>query len=193
MPIQVDVDLRLDELAVATLKVVQRDGLNALTIRAVAQEVGRSTTVVTNYLPSRAALVLNAFRHGRRDWDRKLDRAVAGLTGRDRLRRTLEWWSSTEPLDGALRQLWLEILLTANENAEFAELIARISAEDRSRVAAVLGDAEVEVDDLVVDTLLLLLRGFWLSATEDPREWYPERGLHAFGAVADALLAQSSD
>ncbi|MBS1888522.1 MAG: TetR/AcrR family transcriptional regulator [Actinobacteria bacterium] len=189
MPIEVDVDERLDELAVETLKVVQRDGLAALTIRAVAQEVGRSTTVVTNYLPSRAALVLNAFRHGRREWERELDAAVAGLSGPDRLRRTLEWWASTEPLDGALRHLWLEILLTASEDAEFAELIAQISAEDRGRVSEVLGAAGVAVDAIVVDALMLVLRGFWLSATEDPEEWNPERGLHAFTAVAEALLA----
>jgi AcrR family transcriptional regulator len=188
VPIQVDPQERLDELAVATLTVVQRDGLAALTIRSVADEVGRSTAVVTNYLPTRAALVLNAFRHGREAWGRELGTAVAGLEGPERLDRTLQWWSSSEPIDGALRQLWLEIVLTSDD-PRFAAVVGELSADDRDRVRAAVAAADNEAGDLLVDALLLVLRGFWVSATEDPEQWTPDRGLAAFRAIAAALDA----
>lgn len=192
MPIYVDVQERLDELAVATLAVIQRESLAAVTIRSVAREVGRSTAVVTNFLPTRAALVLNAFRHGRKEWDRELAEATDGLDGPERLERALEWWTSSGPLDDALRQLWLEILVTAGTDEEFAALASDLGREDHARAEQLVRAAVADADDQAVDILLLVLRGFWVAALESPDEWNPERGLLAVQAVLSALLADRS-
>ncbi len=192
MPINVDVQQRLDELAVATLAVVQRDGLGAVTIRSVARELGRSTAVVTNYLPTRAELVLNAFRHGRRIWERDLAQALAGLEGFERLQRAVAWWCSREPLDDALRQLWLEILLTAGSDDRFAELISDLGTQDQAYVREVTSGLDGVDDALVADALLLTLRGFWVSMLENSDDWTPERGMRAAEAVASALLGSGS-
>lgn len=190
MPIDVDVQERLDELALATLAVVRREGIAAVTIRSVAREMGRSTTVVTNYLPTRAELVLNAFRHGSKVWDDELATALDGLTGPERLQRALEWWVSSEPLDDALRQLWLEIVITAGSDERFAELVSDLGAADRDRVEEFFGAGAAA--EPLVDAFLLTLRGFWISAQENPGEWTSERGLRAVRAAAAALSTPPS-
>ncbi|HJG47134.1 TetR family transcriptional regulator, partial [Corynebacterium variabile] len=63
MPREVDTSARLQRIADATLAVAREQGTRAVTLRAVAKELGGSTTLVTNYLKTRADLILNALDH----------------------------------------------------------------------------------------------------------------------------------
>ncbi|MFD5648715.1 TetR/AcrR family transcriptional regulator [Streptomyces sp. NPDC127039] len=186
MPIDVDETQRRKEIAQATLAVAARDGARAITIRAVAKELGGSTAMVTNYIPTRIALITNAVRAAESRWRAELDAHLGDLRGKDRLRATIEWHLSTEPDDLLLRTLWVEMLSSARTDPEGVDHSepreARQEFFDASTAAGV-SDAE-----LAADVLALLTRGYYVSTVEDPAYWTAERAERVARAVVDALV-----
>ncbi|MGW0535127.1 TetR/AcrR family transcriptional regulator [Streptomyces sp. NPDC003032] len=188
MPIDVDEVQRRREIARATLAVAARDGARAITIRAVAKELGGSTAMVTNYVPTRTALITNAVRAAESRWRADLDERVGELDGKERLRATVEWHLSTEPEDLLLRTLWVEMLSSAHVDPQAVD--HREPHESRrefldASVAAGVPDAE-----LAADVLSLLTRGYFVSTVEDPDYWTPERAGRVARAVVDALVGE---
>ena len=86
MPKVVDHELRRRELARAALRVIGRDGLEAATTRAVADESGWSTGVLKHYFDDKDHLLHEALRELERMNLERFERArrSAGRAGRDR-------------------------------------------------------------------------------------------------------------
>ena len=151
MPRDVDLPERLEAVASATIAVARTQGAHAVTIRSVARELGGSTTLVTNYLPSRAALILNALDQGRDRWRAELDDVLASVDDADRLSAVVEWsLTSTNDMAEALRR----------ESASFQAILRTAAAE--SGFADPAGTADVAY---------LLVRGAYIAATESPEYW----------------------
>ncbi|PAK25888.1 hypothetical protein CJD44_13670 [Streptomyces sp. alain-838] len=186
MPIDVDEEQRRQAIARATLAVAARDGARAITIRAVAKELGGSTAMVTNYMPTRTALITNAVKAAESRWRTDLEAHLDDLSGADRLRATVEWHLSTEPEDRLLRTLWVEMLSSAHTEPHGVDrrepLEARQEFLDAS-IAAGVPDA-----DLAADVLSLLTRGYYVSTLEEPVYWTAERAGRVARAVMDALI-----
>ena len=68
MPIDVNTQERLRAIAIATLEVAEARGADGVTMRAVAERMGGSTTLVTNYIPNRAGLLMNAVGYAFEQW-----------------------------------------------------------------------------------------------------------------------------
>ncbi len=171
MPRDVDLNQRLDAVASATIRVARAQGAHAVTIRSVAKELGGSTTLVTNYLPSRAALILNALDQGRDRWRAELDAALAAVADPDRLQAVIEWSLTSTTDDPVLRTLILEIVANAAVETDMADALRRESAsfQDILRSAALeSGFAEPE---RTADVAYLLVRGAYIASTEDPGHW----------------------
>ncbi len=186
MPIDVDEVQRRKEIAQATLAVAAREGARAVTIRAVAKELGGSTAMVTNYVPTRIALITNAVRAAESRWRADLEARVGDLEGKERLRAMVEWNLSTEPDDLLLRTLWVEMLSSVHTDQNGVDR----GEADESRqefldaaIASGVPDAE-----LAVDVLFLLTRGYFISTVEDPAFWTAERAGRVARAVVDALV-----
>ena len=189
MPIDVDVSQRLREIAEATLAVVEEDTARGVTIRAVAAKLGRSTTVVTNYLPSRSALLLNAVRHALMAWDEDQRGVEDASDAPDALRRTLAWAVTTEGHDMTVRRLFLELVATSDPGADAALPIRAAALEghdELEQAARVAGSAE---PGFVADALFLALRGFYLACVEDPEQWTSERVTPVIDRLLTVLLA----
>ncbi|MFG2650404.1 TetR/AcrR family transcriptional regulator [Streptomyces sp. NPDC048436] len=186
MPIDVDEVQRRKEIAQATLAVAARDGARAITIRAVAKELGGSTAMVTNYVPTRIALITNAVRAAESRWRADLDDHVGELGGKERLRATVEWHLSTEPEDLLLRTLWVEMLSTAHTDP--AGVDRRQPRESRQEFLEASIAAGVPDAELAADMLSLLTRGYFVSTIEDPAYWTPERAGRIARAVVDGLV-----
>jgi AcrR family transcriptional regulator len=188
MPIDIDEAQRLKEIAQATFSVARREGARAVTIRAVAKELGGSTTMITNYVPNRAALMINAVRAHQDYWHDDLEQHVAGRTGEDRLRAAADWNCTTDEFDRVLRQLWVEMLATANGGE--AEAIHEIARDERRQLLdAVLLAAPPGLDvDTVTDILFLMIRGYLVSTLEDPDSWPTDRGSKALQLALDLII-----
>src|SRR5918998_3739890 len=62
MPKVVDHEQRREELAAAVWRLASRDGLEAVTVRRVAEEAGWSTGALVHYFADKEELLLFAFR-----------------------------------------------------------------------------------------------------------------------------------
>ncbi len=189
MPIAVDSSQRLDDIAVATLAVAADSGPSAVTVRAVAAELGGSTTLVTNYVASRNDLLANAIRYVQRQW-RSEQGAVADRY-RDpveRLRAVMTWFTGTDPDDPPARRIWLNVVAHVGEDSYPAKVLRADAAGQRADVGALLQDAGM-ADAAGADAVYLALRGFYFATTEDPDEWPPERANAALSRLIDLLLA----
>ena len=191
MPIEVDAEERLNQIAEATLRVAGREGPGSITIRAVASELGGSTTVVTNYLKSRADLLANAVRYEQRSWSEDTERSVtaAGDDPRERLYALIRWSTSTVGDDVAARQIWMDLVSRAPENGA-SVLLREDAADHHRRFCDLLEQVSPGIPEFVGDALYLAVRGFYFATTEDPERWPSERAEAAILRMADAFLAE---
>lgn len=185
MPIDVDEVQRRKEIAKATLAVAAREGARAITIRAVAKELGGSTAMVTNYVPTRTALITNAVRAAESRWHSELEERIGELVGAERLRAIVEWNLSTDADDLLLRSLWLEMLASARTDPNGVD--SREPHESRQEFADAAVAADLPDPQLAADVLFLLTRGYFASTVEEPAYWTEERTSLVARAVVKAL------
>ncbi|MEU6408136.1 TetR/AcrR family transcriptional regulator [Microbispora sp. NPDC046933] len=175
MPVEIDVALRLANIADATLEIVAAEGTDGVTIRAVARRIGGSTTLVTNYLPTREALLRNAIEHAMQSWETELGEAVGGATGRERLSAIARWACSTTGNDQVLRRLFMEILGRGGPGSEALQIVREDARQSRDLLMDAAQEAGAADAAFTADILHLVLRGFYLSSLEDPECWNSER------------------
>jgi AcrR family transcriptional regulator len=190
MPIEVDEARRLDEIVEAAMNVAREQGAGAVTVRAVAKQLGRSTSVVTNYVPNRSALLLAIIRRAQQVWTVEADQVVEGLTGLERLRAYCAWMTTTSADDTVIRKLLMEVLSDAGDTPPDVEReIHLMAAEQRRELADLAAEAGLPSPALAADTLHLLLRGFWLASLEEPAVWSAAVGARLTRAAIDSLMA----
>ena len=191
MPIDVDVAARLDEIAEATLRVVRREGPRGITIRNVAAELGGSTTVVTNYVPSRSALLLNVVTRAQRRWGDKVEELGAGLHGAELFRTIADWSATTERDDQEVRQLWLGLAAHMESDSATHTALREDARAHHATLRAALAESEAPDPDGGSDLMYLLLRGFYFAGVEDPELWNEDRVRRAVEKLSDLLLPAS--
>ncbi len=175
MPVEIDVDQRLASIADATLKIVAAEGVEGVTIRAVAQRIGGSTTLVTNYLPTRAALLRNALEHAIQGWGEDLELSLQGTGERERLAAVARWACSTTGDDQVLRRLLMELLGREEPGSEALQVVREDSRQSLDLLAAAAEAAGAPDAAFTAEVLHLVLRGFYVSSLEDPERWSSER------------------
>jgi TetR/AcrR family transcriptional repressor of bet genes len=197
MPKVVDHEERRAELAAAVWSIASREGLEAVTVRRVAEEAGWSTGALVHYFEAKEELLLFAFR------------TVADRVGR-RLAQAEE--RTSEPLELARAQLVEGLPLDTERRAEvrvwFAFLglaltrpaLARAQRvtyrawrdriADRLRDAQEHGDLRAQVDCAAeAAALVALVDGLAIQATFEPRALSAQRQVQLVDAHLDALRA----
>jgi TetR/AcrR family transcriptional repressor of bet genes len=197
MPKVVDHEERRGELAAAVWSIASREGLEAVTVRRVAEEAGWSTGALVHYFEAKEDLLLFAFR------------MVADRVGR-RLAQTEE--RTSEPLELVRAQLVEGLPLDRERQAEvrvwFAFLglaltrpaLARAQrvtyrawrdrVADRLRDAQERGDLRADVDCAAeAAALVALVDGLAIQATFEPRALSAQRQVQLVDAHLGALRA----
>ena len=197
MPKVVDHEERRAELREAVWRLASRDGLEAVTVRGVADEAGCSTGALVHYFDDKEELLLFAFRTVA---DRVMRRVAAAEE------------ATTSPLELARAMLLEGLPLDRERQAEvrvwFAFLGLALTrpalARDqrvtyrawRDRVAERLADAQeqglirADVDpDTQAAALVGLVDGLAVQATFEPRALSAERQLELVDACLDELRA----
>lgn len=191
MPIAVDPQQRLDDIARATFRVAMNVGPRAITVRAVAAELGGSTTLVTNYVPTRHELLFNAIRYIQESWRREQTELAARFDDpMERLTALVSWFTDTGQYDAAARRIWLSVAAQTDDDQLPADALRADSAAQRADFGKLLADVGVD-DQQGADALYLALRGFYFATTDDPDLWPPERARLALMRVTDLLLHAS--
>ena len=161
MPGAIDVDERLDAIARATLEFAREAGPNGVTVRAVARRLAGSTTLITKYLPSRAALLANAFRYVSSNWAEDRDAALRGHAGFESLRALARWSLSTTNYDDAIRGLWLHALSSGHREVDGVDLPHLQARGEHAHIRSVVDAACPNDGKWLADTLFLAFRGFY--------------------------------
>lgn len=189
MPIQVDVDQRRRDIAEATFAVAARDGLAAVTLRSVAAELGGSTTAITNYLPTRTDLLVNAVDELGREWIDELSNILAEDQGPAALRRMMRA-AVTWDQDEHLRCIFWVALLTARGRNEAVDRHLADTAEAAREVieSAVTGCGH-PTPRIAADMLFLFAQGVFVSIVETPGAWPVGRLTQAADLAVDSVLA----
>jgi AcrR family transcriptional regulator len=195
MPKVVDHEERRAELAAAVWRLASSDGLEAVTVRRVAEEAGWSTGAVVHYFADKEELLLLAFS------------TVADRV-RTRLAEAAE--QTTEPLDlvrawlveglpiGRERQaevrVWFAFLGLALTRPDFARAQRLTYRAWRGRVADLLrdakerGDIRADVDpSAAAAALVAVVDGLAIQATFEPRALSATRQTELVDLQLDAL------
>ena len=181
MPKIVDHDLRRAAIVEATCAVIADQGLEAATMRRIAERAGSTTGLVTHYFESKHAVLIAALRHVHRSAGHRMLSAIQDAAPDQRLRVVIE---EALPVDrqrlGEWR-VWLAFWAQASTDSE-------LGAEQRSRYAEwtqLLEDVLEQSDCAAhVDSLIALIDGVGTRAALDSDEFPPDRQL----AVVDHYL-----
>lgn len=177
MPRNVDHDERRRDIALAGIKLLAKDGPRGLTLRALAEELGGSITMVTHFFPNRRALLDAVSAQLVEEGVTELESFdQQDLKPSERLRAFLMWLLPTT--DEAMQLERSRVLMSSESDAhfnvqEFFDSWEKTIRELIRRYVAPLVPAP-ELD-LYVDLLRVVQNGVVLSSVEHPKYWTPEK------------------
>jgi len=180
---------RRAQLVDAVFRVVARDGIEGVSVRAVASEAGLSMGSLRHYFATQAELL--AFSLG--EVERRMRARLAGLEAsgdpRDDLERVLHQLVPLTPESRVEHEIWLAFAGKAVAEPTLHELNARVYDDLRALlhrlVPDVLGpgrDAELETERLYA-----LVDGLVLHAALRPGEMTPDRMVDVIRYHLDTL------
>jgi len=197
MPKVVDHDERRTELREAVWRLASREGLEAVTMRNVAEEAGCSTGALVHYFADKEELLLFAFRTVA---DRVMRRvAEAEESTADPLALARAMLMEGLPLDRERRaevRVWFAFLGLALTRPALERAQRLTYRAWRQRVAERLAAAQEQgvvragVDlDVEAAALVGLVDGLAVQATFEPRALSPARQVELLDACLDRLRA----
>ncbi|MFF0310896.1 TetR/AcrR family transcriptional regulator [Streptosporangium sp. NPDC004379] len=180
-------------MTAALLRITEREGLEAVSVRTVAAEAGCSVGAVQRYFTTKdemLAFALHAVVTAERERLRHIRLDPAGMTFPDALRATI---MELLPLDARRRgeaRVWAAFYARAVVHPEFAASIEELNREARENLGRVFGYAESVGElrsgidhDALARIILSIIDGLmWailMSPSEDP-------GIHE--ATVDAAV-----
>lgn len=189
MPRHVDHEVRRREIVDATMKVLSRSGTRGLSLRAVAAEMGGSTTLITHYFPTQQELLDEVTAQLLAGWDGEIAALDAeSETPFSRLEALLRWMLplTEESLQAERSRIsLLEGQLLGEENRVlFQGMESKIRELFRSHVSELVSTDEIEQ---IVELLRVTTNGVVLSVLEHPDAWPPERQLAILDWLLDSL------
>ncbi|MFC9557190.1 TetR/AcrR family transcriptional regulator [Rhodococcus sp. NPDC056960] len=188
MPKVVNRQEREREIARAAQTLIAEGGFAAISLRAIAQTMGGSMTLVTHFYKTREELMRGIFKQMLVNFQEDLDEREEGATPLERLHILLEWLL---PLDEDSRhQEQGRVLLAGGTRTEphaqeFLDLMEKhMTGLLRDHLQGLVSPAEVEP---VVAALRAVTNGIQLSAIEHPDKWPPEQQVAVLHRILGGL------
>ncbi|WP_047868457.1 TetR/AcrR family transcriptional regulator [Nocardiopsis sp. RV163] len=195
VPRYVDKDGRRRQVAAALHRIAAREGLESVSIRTVAAEAGLSVGAVQRDFGTKEALLLFAMHEVVDSVSARLTRVRIGpglLSFAEGLRQVLTDLLPTDDERLAEARVWSAFYARAAVDAEFAEVLAGFDVRARAALRAAVGWAGEQGElapgqdpEALVELLLVLVDGIWLSAVRQP----PGAPLDAQRTAVEAAVA----
>lgn len=144
-------DARRAEIIAAALQVIERDGLHAASVRAIAHEMGCTTGVISHHFRTKDDLTALACNEVTRAIARRVTAVDRSGTASDQLSRIALAVLPDDTDSHRAWVVWLHFLSAALQNDDFMSRHADATAAVRSHIADLLNDfvaAGVVSDDL---------------------------------------------
>jgi len=184
MPVVVDIEERQIAIAEATLRVAARAGIRGVTIRAVAEELGASTSVVTHYVPTRAQLLANAIERFSAWRKKELEASTRDVEGWKLVRVICRSVLATSEAEQVYDALWIELLAQPERQPEVEESLRRHGEWFRGVLRDAIASCGHPDPSQATDQIYLLLGGAAACGVADRETWNQER----IDTTLDALL-----
>jgi AcrR family transcriptional regulator len=192
MPVFVDHEERRQLVIAVASRLIATAGLEAVTIRDVAEAANCSTAIVSHYFRNKRELLILTYNSSLDVAQARCDHVLA--SGPDDLRGYL---AELMPLDDERMiewKIWLAFWARAVADPEIAEIQRGCVVHARSRILDVLGVLNTKgVLALGLDLekearqLLVLVMGLALQAMFDPADWPAQRQLELIDAELQRL------
>ncbi|QTX05375.1 TetR/AcrR family transcriptional regulator [Agromyces archimandritae] len=197
MPRIVDKDARRDEIIDVTWRIIEREGVDAVTLRRVAAEQGLANGAVKPYFASKDELLEAAYLRAFARTNERAEAAIGELAGLEALRRLA---AEIMPLDEE-RRTEARIVVAFWERAVSNERLARIYrthtcawlGELARHLAAARDAGEVTAstpDTVVLDRLMWMMTGLQAMSRLAPELASPERQRAALDELLDGLAGE---
>lgn len=181
-----------EALSRAVWQVLAEQGLERLTVRAVAAAAGCTTGLVMHRFPHRRALLAHA-RHLLHETTRARVEALeaAATTPRAALRAVLHQGLATDPETISESVVWTGFLAAAVTDSELIEMHRRNNRAWRDRierlVTAAVPDRPAELRRTTALALIALTEGVATLAAADPAAYPPAAQVAALDATLTAF------
>lgn len=134
-------DARREAIVVATLEVMQHQGIAATTVRDVAAVLGTSSGLIHHYVASMDELVAAAFeRAAREDLQATVDAVATGTGPVERLRLFFDTYARSDTDTGM--QLWLDAWAEAARRPVLQRISRRLNEEWQALLCEVIEDGD---------------------------------------------------
>jgi len=188
VPVKVEPEERQAHISRAVVDIASARGFDAVTIRAVASELGSSTTAITHYLPTRAELLRLAVRDELLRFEQGRLLAIGGRTGFDALRKVVAYTVLDSP--SRPRRFWMQVVIGAQRDAILRSELTRFNEEWDTTIRSLLTEEGIadEAIDGIADQLDTVISGSVMLAfeTESRTLVARRRGLEA---LVEMILA----
>jgi AcrR family transcriptional regulator len=187
----VDHAQRRRELVAATWAVVAAEGIEAATVRRIAEEAGCTTGRITHYFADKEEVLVAALRQVHRAAGKRMLAAIGPRSGLEALRAVL---AEALPLDQERIlewRVWLAFWGSAATSASLQAEQHQRYREWRGLLKRVLATAQLSADidlDRLVDQIVALVDGFGLQGVLDPQHPQLEQLASRLNGAVDALI-----
>ena len=191
VPKVVDHAQRRRELVAATWAVVAAEGIEAATVRRIAEEAGCTTGRITHYFADKEEVLVAALRQVHRAAGKRMLAAIGPRSGLEALRAVL---AEALPLDEERIlewRVWLAFWGSAATSTSLQAEQHQRYREWRGLLKRVLATAQLSADidlDQLVDQIVALVDGFGLQGVLDPQHPQPEQLASRLNGAVDALI-----
>jgi AcrR family transcriptional regulator len=173
MPRMLDAVQRRRDITSIAIRILSEAGLDGLTLRSIADELGGSITLVTHIYPTRRDLLLGLAETLLEEYDALLPELEAGRDRPERLRILLEWMLPRSE-DGWSQERSRIVLLTDPDTGLI--LAAKMDLRMRTLIRDhLIGLVPADELDEHVELLRVLTNGIVLASVEHRDEWPAER------------------
>jgi AcrR family transcriptional regulator len=194
VPKIVDHDARRRELARAAAKVIERRGLDGVTVREIAREAGFSTGSLGHYFPSKDDVLIAVLDESMADTLARMARREEAFRG---VKLARELVSELMPLDTrrtSENRVWIIYSAQAITSSKLRKAYLRNEEQLQTRLTAALqqaiddGEVAAVIDpEVEASRLLALSDGIAQQALFDRRMWTPDLQLAAIDEHLDDL------
>ncbi len=194
---------RRDDLIRATLTLIGEQGLQAATVRAIAERANVTQGLIRHYFSTKEDLLAAAYDHHMRDLTDRTSAATKGATtAAGRLAGFVAAGLYPSVADGHAVALWAGFLNMVRHDARMKTTHERTYRDFRDRLEALIGAALAEAgrhpsqDDLrrMAIASNAVIDGLWLEGGALPEAFphdnLPEIGLQSVGAIIGLNLKE---
>lgn len=184
-----DRDDREREILDVALRLLERGGYGAITVRAIADELGGSPTLVTYYFSTQAALMTAMLEHQLVLFDEELTQLEIGSNDRKRLEILVRWFLPDDPESWAQERARVHLASELGAQNEWLRpyldrLDGRMMQLLRDHLAPLVAPEDLAT---ATDGLRMALNGIVLSAVEHPADWPAAKQREIAALVLSAL------